>query len=361
MKKRLTALAVAVILLCLGTAVALGGTAGDPMVTRSYLENTFLAGLGDLLQKRANAGTKSTYDAAAAKLDQLGEADVKAAQAAQAGNSAYTPVELKTGDTLDLDQGASLVIYSGNAKVTAGTLADVTRGESVTVGESLETSHRYIATAAHKASVQVTRGGQFGAVGVVTTRKASGVVLPFTDVKSTDWYYNSVSFVYEKGYFAGTSDTTFEPLTSMTRGMLATVLQRFSGDTGKKTENPFTDVPESAWYAPGVTWASENKIVTGMGNNTYQPDGQITREQMVVMLYRYQKDFLKNAAPMAGDLSAFQDEASVSSWARDAVKWAVGVKLLSGRDTGHLDPQGPATRAEVAALMERFAGLLGKG
>lgn len=358
MKRRVAAILAVVIVLGLGIAVAVGGT-GDPLVSKSYLENTYLSELSEILQQRAGKGTKATYESVVAKLDELGEADVKAAQSIADGGSAYLRSELRQGDSLKLNMGGSVLLYSGQATLNDGALADVTTGTALQPGGALNVGHRYIATS--DVTLRQTQSGSLGYQGTGTLVKAgSEKDFPFTDVSESDWYYDAIAFVYDRGYFSGTGESVFSPNTSMTRAMVATVLHRLAGNETVSGSGDFADVPAGQWYSQGIAWASQKGIVNGMGGGRYEPDLAVTREQLVTMLYRYQKDYLGVDVSAKGTLAAFPDGASVSAWATDAMSWATGEKLVSGRDTGHLDPTGTATRAEVATILRRFSDLTEK-
>lgn len=139
----------------------------------------------------------------------------------------------------------------------------------------------------------------------------------------------------------------------MTRAMLVTVLHRAEGEPAAADISSFTDVPADAYYAQAVAWASQNEIVKGMDAETFAPDTPVSREQIAAILERY-ADFKGLATEEAGDLTSFIDATDVSEWATGNVTWAVGAGLLNGRDDGTLDPLGNATRAEVAAMLQRF-------
>jgi hypothetical protein len=176
--------------------------------------------------------------------------------------------------------------------------------------------------------------------------------LPFTDVAENAWYHDAVQYVYSKGMMNGTSDTLFAPNTNLNRAMIAQVLYNLE-NTPAWSASVFVDVPHNAWYANAVNWAAGQSIVTGYGNNTFGPMNNITREQVAAILYRYaqHKDYIWADR---GDLTAYVDGASVSSWAKDAVAWAVGQGILSGKSGNRLDPTGTATRAEVAQILTNF-------
>ena len=176
---------------------------------------------------------------------------------------------------------------------------------------------------------------------------------PFTDVNTTDWFYNDVMFVYEKGLMLGTSKTTFSPYKTATRGMMATILWRMEGSPAPKGGNGFADVDAGKWYADAITWTAENGIFRGYDNNLFMPEDPITREQLAAIFYRY-ADYKGYDTSVKGNLSKFKDADKISDYAETAMQWAVGSGLIKGRDNGTLDPQGTATRAEIAAMLHRF-------
>jgi hypothetical protein len=177
----------------------------------------------------------------------------------------------------------------------------------------------------------------------------------FADVSSDAWYSDGVKFTSSHELFQGTDDGGFAPEMSMTRGMLATVLHRLE-NAPTATGELFSDVAGDAYYAEAIIWASANSIVNGTGDG-FAPDAEINREQLAVMLYRYYVWFAVGDGvpdvPSSGTLDAFPDAAEASDWAEEALKWAVAVGLIQGRDSG-LAPKGTATRAEVAVILERF-------
>jgi hypothetical protein len=202
--------------------------------------------------------------------------------------------------------------------------------------------------------------GKDGVVSVPLTGSATIKIVDnaksFNDVAADQWYAEAVAFASGHELFNGTGGGKFSPDTSMTRGMLVTVLHRLE-NAPDATGELFADVDGGAWYAEAVIWASANDIVNGTGNG-FAPNHDVTREQIVVMIYRYYVsivgDGVLDVPPSdAGDLSAFPDAGNVSAWAEDAVIWAVGIGLIQGRDSG-LAPQGTATRAEVATILQRF-------
>lgn len=175
----------------------------------------------------------------------------------------------------------------------------------------------------------------------------------FVDVNPKVWYHPYVDYAVEHGLFGGTSENTFEPETAMTRAMLVTVLWRYEGQP-KGYENPFVDVnaKSGSWYIDAVAWAAANNIVGGVGNGKFDPEGKITREQMATILFRY-ANWKGIDTSKRGDLNTFPDGGKTASWAKEAMQWAVGEKIINGSD-GKLLPQGSATRAQVATILVRF-------
>lgn len=177
-------------------------------------------------------------------------------------------------------------------------------------------------------------------------------VLPFTDVREADWFYDDVVYAYENGLFSGTSDTTFSPNASMTRAMLVTVLYRLEGQPTVSGRSGFSDVKLNSYYEDAVTWAADNGIVNGTGATTFSPNANVTREQMAAILYRYAQYKQYGTTASAG-LNGFSDAAKVSTYAKAPLSWAFAEKLVNGSE-GRLLPTGNATRAQVAAILHRF-------
>ncbi|WP_169515439.1 S-layer homology domain-containing protein [Anaerovorax odorimutans] len=176
---------------------------------------------------------------------------------------------------------------------------------------------------------------------------------PFTDVKETDWFFKAVANINRKGLMSGVSKTQFKPNDNTTRAMLVTILYRMENSPDIDNNAAFKDISNSSWYADSVSWAVKNNIVNGYSQRTFAPNDPITREQLVSVLYRYKK--MKNADMSAnGNTKDFKDASLISSWASDSIKWALGAEVLTGKGNGNLDPKGNATRAEVAALIERI-------
>ena len=176
--------------------------------------------------------------------------------------------------------------------------------------------------------------------------------LPCTDVIDSDWYYDAVKYAYENGLFNGTSATEFSPNTTMTRGMMVTVLHRLAGSPNSDASS-FTDVASDTWYSDAINWAASVGIVNGIGNNLFAPTQEITREQMAVILYNY--CIFKGIELLAiRENGSFADADAVSDWAAEAVQAMYQAGILNGKGNGIFDPKGTATRAEVAQMFMNF-------
>ena len=181
---------------------------------------------------------------------------------------------------------------------------------------------------------------------------AAEAALPFSDVAAGDWFSDVVRYVYEQGLMTGTSDTEFSPNLTTTRGMIVSILNRLEGGPTAESSG-FTDVADGDWYADAVNWAASEGIVAGYEDQTFRPNDPITREQLAAMLMNYAAWKGEDVSARA-DLGGYNDAASVSSWAAETVQWAVAEGLISGMPGNLLEPQGSATRAQVAAILQRF-------
>ena len=179
--------------------------------------------------------------------------------------------------------------------------------------------------------------------------------LPFTDVKSGDWFYPAVQYAYAQGLMTGTSATTFAPNGTMNRAMIVTVLYRLEKSPAVTGASKFTDVPAGQWYSDAVAWAAANKIVNGYDETTFGPMNAVTREQMAAILFRYEQVKGLENVTLEENLNRFPDQNKISAYAIPALQWAVGQKIINGNADGTLDPTGTATRAQVAQI---FTNLL---
>lgn len=182
--------------------------------------------------------------------------------------------------------------------------------------------------------------------------------MPFTDIQKTDWYFDAVGYVYQKGLMSGTFATTFGPNITTTRGMIVTILHRMEG-TPAAAGASFQDVQTGKYYANAVAWAAANGIVTGYGNSTFGPNDTITREQLASILYRY-ASYKKYDVSKRVNLGTFADAGKIHSYATESMSWANASGLISGVGNAMLSPETGATRAQVAAILMRFCENIAK-
>ena len=183
----------------------------------------------------------------------------------------------------------------------------------------------------------------------------------FTDVSRSDWYYQFVDYVTSKGYFNGVADKTFAPADNMTRAMFVTVLFRFHGAKGDRSQSAFTDVAPGEWYTDAINWAAANRIVDGVGNGKFAPNDPITRAQMCTMIERYldlYRKAWKVTLPESGSLSVMVDESTIPAYALAAVKQCQRHGLVNGFEDGTFRPNDLSTRAQVAAVIYRMSYLV---
>ena len=179
---------------------------------------------------------------------------------------------------------------------------------------------------------------------------------PFADVNSSNWFFEYVAWVYTNNLMGGTSPASFMPNAPMTRSMLVTVLHRHAGLPSSGKPNLFKDVPNGGWYTDAVSWGAENEIVSGTSSVEFSPNRNITREQLVTMLYRYAL-YCGLDVSAQSNLNSFPDAATIADYAIIPMCWAVEMQIITGRTGGVLDPKSPASRAEVAAILQRYSAI----
>ncbi len=251
---------------------------------------------------------------------------------------------------------------------TAGEGGDIAPSGQVMVGESFDQAFAIVPDAGYLVSDVLIDGKSAGSVTSYTFKrveaghtieavfsKDAGVSPgnPFEDVARGDWFFDSVLAAFRGGLMVGTGPATFDPSGVTNRAMIPTILHRMEGSPSPSQLENFADVPWGLWYAEGVLWSAENGIVLGIGEGLFDPEAGITREDLAVMLYRY-AGYKGCDVSQTANLSEFVDGDRVSDWALEGVRWAVGAGLLQGKGEKVLDPQGPALRSEVAAILMRF-------
>ena len=288
------------------------------------------------------------------------------------GNTEYTFTSVGGGSSSSISTPTTYAV-NVNAATNGAVAADkktASKGTTVTVTAS--PSKGYVVDAVKVVDkdgkdVAVTvKDGKYvftmpgSAVTVTGSFKAetpAPVALPFSDVKSGNWFYDAVKYAYEQGLMTGTSATTFAPNGTMNRAMIVTVLYRLEKSPAVTGASKFTDVPAGQWYSDAVAWAAANKIVNGYDETTFGPMNAVTREQMAAILFRYEQVKGLENVTLEENLNRFPDQDKISAYAIPALQWAVGQKIINGNADGTLDPTGTATRAQVAQI---FTNLLNK-
>lgn len=261
-------------------------------------------------------------------------------------NKAVTSLKVKAGTAAKLSASAmwnhiSLLGSDENFSWTAtGDIGTIDAGGTFTAVNSVA-----------EGSIIVAAGGKSVTIPVAVTMDTS-----FDDVKPTDWFYDAVEYVNEKGLITGTGQRQFSPHGNVTRATLVNILWRMAGSPVVTDAPGFSDVEEGQWYADSVLWAQTTGVVAGYSDGSFAPNANITREQMAVMIYNYQT-LIKGQAEIAGSIDGFTDAQSVSPWAKTALTWCNAVNIVSGTTATTLTPQGTATRGECASMIQRYTKL----
>ncbi len=260
-----------------------------------------------------------------------------------------------------------------NITATAGEGGGISPSGKVSIRELLDKTFTITAVDGYVIEDVLIDGVSVGAVSEYTFEKVSKTytikavfakgtawVNPFKDVGESDWFYSAVKYVVQNGLMNGTSDTTFEPNLATSRAMIVTILWRLENQPAVSALSDFRDVADGEYYAKAVAWAEENGIVNGYDAATYGPGDTITREQLAAIFYRYAqyRGYHVNAAK--GDILSYNDANQISGYALPAIEWACGAGLMNGETVSTFNPGGIASRAEVAAVLMRFAESVAK-
>ena len=252
-------------------------------------------------------------------------------EATQGGTVTADPTAAKAGTTVTLTP-------SPDAGYQVGTVAVTDRfGDAVGVTEQADGTYTF-----------TMPNGQ-----VTVTVTFAETPLPFTDVTEGDWFYDAVRYAYETGLMDGVGDGQFAPNATTNRAMVVTILYRLAGEPAVAGQSDFTDVADGLWYTDAVLWAAQKGIVNGISATEFAPAGDLTREQLAAILYRYAACQGYDVSQRA-DLSGFGDASSISGYAQEALSWAHAQGLVLGFEDGSLRPQGTASRAQIAAVLMRF-------
>ena len=306
---------------------------------------TFTVTAEDVVTSKTYTVTVSFTEAPKSNDAGVSSITVAGFKAVAGANNSYT-VTVPYGTIV---KTVSFVIVTRHPRATVSALTNTRNIWSFTV-----TAEDGVTTAVYTVTVNTAALPEPITPGADNKKPASKseVKLPFTDVSTSDWFYDDVAFVYENGLFSGTDSRSFSPNASMTRAMLVTVLYRLEGEPTVTGRSSFTDVRSGAYYEKSVIWAAANGIVTGTDSTSFSPDAKVTREQLAAILYRYAQ-YRKLDTDASAKLNSFTDADSVSAYASEALGWAVSEGLINGA-SGKLMPKGDATRAQVAAILHRF-------
>lgn len=248
------------------------------------------------------------------------------------GKISANPTSVSSGSTVTIT-----ATPDAGYKLTSLTVSDA-NGKNLELSSKAENQYTF-----KMPSGKVTIAAQFQPINATTPWQN-----PFTDISEGDWYFDAVRFVRENGLINGVGGNSFAPNASLSRAMFAQVLYNKAGRPSTISNNLFSDIPDGAWFTDAVAWGAANSIVNGY-NGQFRPDDPITREQLVLMLWR------DEGQPTASNtLLNFADAAKVSDYALDAMRWAVEKGIIKGKGNGVLDPQGTATRAETAQILMNY-------
>lgn len=362
MKRKIIALLITLAILGSRTAFAAGGSSNDPLISQEYLNGTYKNSLISQITTQIENVFSGIYQQADQKL--TAEAENYRKQLSGNGSSSgwsyhhqLASEKYSLSDKITLQSGASFLLIEGAALASGagGEVIDATTGMSASAMD-LAFGHRYLAGENATVTITVQSDAAFLSVaGYYKVQKSGLAAMPFVDVPKNQWYYDSVRLVYEWQYFNGVSADYFDPSSPLSRAMLATLLHRVAEEPTTQGEGiTFTDVASNQWFSKGIEWASSVGVVNGLGDGTFRPNSNITREDLATMLYRYTKEYLKTEMGEAGELTQFKDHQHISSWAEEALAWAVGIGIMKGNPDGTLRPSASASRAEAAAMIQRF-------
>ncbi|MBQ1343324.1 MAG: InlB B-repeat-containing protein, partial [Firmicutes bacterium] len=257
--------------------------------------------------------------------------------------------------TLNDDGSATIKVFDNNGNLVGdlpgGVLVEMPASEDGNVVVIIDPTSGRIIDLVEKSLVE--NGKAYTLLDGSATIKIIDNAKPFDDVKPNDWFNDAVVFVSSHELFNGIGNGLFAPYDEMTRGMLVTVLWRLEDRPEADSPSGFPDVLDGAYYAEAVAWAAENGIAKGYGDGLFRPDQVVSREEMAAFLHRYM-DYLGYDTSARASLNRFSDGDQVSAWAVEDVKWAVADGIIAGRTNGTLDPQGTATRAEVATMLKNI-------
>ena len=277
----------------------------------------------------------------------------------QAGNlDAQTWVFEKVADSVKLSNSSVTLTKSSTKQLTAtinpNTVANKKLSWSSSNTSVAKVSSSGLVTAVGTGTATITVRTTDGTDKKATCKITVNNTLPFIDVKKSDWFYNAVEYTYNRGIIKGATATEFRPNKNITRGDLVTILWRMEGEPVVTGVRNFPDVSTKAYYSKAIRWATKNKVVNGYQNGNFGPNDNITREQLATILWNYAK-YKGKYIGGAVVTSKYTDWNKITGYARPAMIWAVDKGVITGKDNGtRIDPQGTATRAETAGMIYNY-------
>ena len=363
MRRRILAAALLLALLSgMWSALAAGG-AEDPLLSVGYLYQTVAPRLLSLFRQQTDARLQPVAEDLRGRLDAVRFPEPSAYDYAPQ----FTALDWGDGGSLTLPSFGCFLLLEGQARlhITAGEVIDLSTGQVCPDGSMLQVRHRYFAAEESGAVVRMYSEAVSGMVDGYYQAQSQGVFAPreqYLDLTEAHWAAQAIWRLTEAGVVNGVEPHVFSPGGTVTRGAFVTILGRLGGvNIDDWRYRHFSDVFNTDWYSPYVTWAAENGIVGGYGDGRFGPNDPITREQMAAVIQRFSAYLEAELSVSAETVPAYTDEASISDWAREAVAWARDAGLMTGRDDGSFDPMGTANRAEICTVACRLgekAGLL---
>ncbi len=346
----------------MGFALAAGGGPGDPLISFTYIRDTFIPSVLNKTEEKLDAELLALE----AELTQRMDAISGSINPGYLFSSGYTSLNFSKGGTLTVHELTGFIVTGGSANlhVETGEVVDLNTGLAVKKDCLLASNQRYFATEGTSAVIRFYSDASAGMVDGYYLAAGSGTIpqnLMFIDIPASHWANDSITYLAGRTIIKGVGNDRFAPDDFVTRGTFVTILGRLYGINPEQyTDTRFNDVDMAMWYGPYIAWADEKGIVSGYGNGSFGPNDVITREQMAVVIMKY-ASFAGISLSPSIQQSAFEDEASISSWALEAVKSAQITGIMTGKPGNLFDPAGTAVRAEVSAVAYRFiekAGLL---
>ena len=356
MKRIITAGLVLVLFACMITASAgNAGTAADPFVSRDYVTGTIK---NSIITDGKNAISKeftAVYDKALATLESAYKTTRALNELSFAGRQ--VEVRLKAGNTISMITGTQYTHTGGAAVITfsSGTVINISNGAAVKSGDALNVNQKYFCCEDTTALIMFSTDGKGFVDGYYATDGLAVVNYKhFKDVRSTDWFYDAVDYVFTHNLFNGTSGNTFSPNDTMTRGMFVTVVHRLAGLPAVAVPSQFSDVADTTkYYYDAVSWAATAGVIFDDENGTFSPDKPIARHEMALYLYRYATFKGYNMSADFSRYDTFPDNTAVPAGSVDALKWATAKGVINGAE-GRLIPIDSATRSQVAQIFINF-------